>query len=98
MGKFLLLLLDSVYNIQLLLHKMKQEKKWEVVGASYDPLELYKLIESVVLKLKQTEDQYIVAAMWDQYKQVFNAQQGSLSNTEYYEKLITKVEVGESVG
>jgi hypothetical protein len=34
---------------------MKQEKKWEVVSASYDPLELYKLIESVVLK--QTEDQ-----------------------------------------
>jgi len=62
--------------MQLLLNKMKQEKKWEAVSASYDPLELYKLIESVVLK--QTEDQYIVAAMWDQYKHVFNAQQGSV--------------------
>ena len=35
---------------QLLLDKMKQEKTWDVVSASYDPLELYKLIESVVLK------------------------------------------------
>jgi len=82
---------------QLLLDKMKQEKKWEVVrSASYDPHELYKPIKSVVLK--QTEDQYIVADMWDQYKQVFNAQQGSLSNTEYYERYRTKLEVAESVG
>jgi hypothetical protein len=82
--------------MQLLLDKMKQEKNWELVSASYNPLELYKLIESVVLK--QTKDQYIAAAMWDQYKQVFNAQQGSLSNTEYYDRLITKVDVAESVG
>ena len=81
---------------QLLLNKLKQEKKWEVVSASYDPLELYKLIESVVLK--QTEDQYVVAAMWDQYRQVFNAQQGTLSNTQYYEVYRTKLEVAESVG
>ena len=49
---------------QLLLDKMKQEKKWDVLSASYNPLELYKLIESVVLK--QTKDQYPVAALWDQ--------------------------------
>jgi hypothetical protein len=76
---------------QLLLDKMKQEKKWEAVSASYDPLELYKLIECVVLK--QTEDQYVVAAMWDQYRQVYNSQQGTLSNTLYYESLRTKFEV-----
>ena len=82
---------------QLLLDKLKQEKKWEVVSASYDPLELYKLIESVVLK--QTEDQYVVAAMWDQYtKRVFNAQQGTMSNTQYYEAYRTILEVAESVG
>ena len=81
---------------QLLLDKMKQEKTWEVVSASYDPLELYKLIESVVLK--QTEDQYPVAAVWDQYCQVYNAKQGSMTNTEYYERFIMKVEVAESVG
>jgi hypothetical protein len=75
---------------------MKQEKKWEAVSASYDPLELYKLIECVVLN--QTEDQYVVAAMWDQYRQVYNSQQGTLSNTLYYESLRTKFKVAESVG
>ena len=40
---------------QLLQDKMKQEKSWAAVSVSYKPLELYKLIESVVLK--QTEDQ-----------------------------------------
>jgi hypothetical protein len=43
---------------------MKQEKLWVAVSNSYKLLELYKLIESVVLK--QTEDQYPVAAAWDQ--------------------------------
>jgi hypothetical protein len=81
---------------QLLQDKLKQEKSWAVVSASYKPLELYKLIESVVLK--QTEDQYPVAAVWDQYSAVFNARQGSLSNTEWYERFNTKVEVAESVG
>ena len=58
--------------------------------------DLQKLIECVVLK--QTEDQYVVAAMWDQYRQVYNSQQGTLSNTLYYESLRTKFEVAESVG
>jgi hypothetical protein len=39
---------------QLLQDKMKQEKLWVAVRDSYKPLELYKLIESVVLK--QTKD------------------------------------------
>jgi hypothetical protein len=43
---------------QLLQDKMKQEKLWVVVSNSYKPLELYKLIKSVVLK--QTKDQYPV--------------------------------------
>jgi hypothetical protein len=75
---------------------MKQEKTWEVVSASYNPLELYKLIESVVLK--QTEDQYPVSAVWEQYCQVYNAKQGSMTNTEWYRVWNTKVEVAESVG
>ena len=81
---------------QLLQDKLKQEKLWVTVSQSYKPLELYKLIESVVLK--QTEDQYPVAAVWDQYSSVFNARQGSLPNTEWYERFNTKVEVAESVG
>jgi hypothetical protein len=81
---------------QLLQDKLKQEKNWTAVSASYKPLELYKLIESVVLK--QTEDQYPVAAVWDQYCQVYNAKQGNNNNTEWYERFSTKVEVAESVG
>ena len=72
---------------------MKQEKNWTAVSASYKPLDLYKLIESVVLK--QTEDQYPVAAMWEQYCQVYNAKQGNSNNTEWYERFGTKVEVAD---
>ena len=50
---------------QLLQDKIKQKKAWAQVSVSYKPLDLYKLIESVVLK--QTEDQYLVAALLDQY-------------------------------
>jgi len=50
-----------------------------MLSQSYKPLELYKLIESVVLK--QTEEQYPVAAVWDQYSSVFNARLGSLKPT-----------------
>ena len=66
------------------------------LSASYKPLELYKLIESVVLK--QTEDQCPVAAVWYQYMAVYNPKQGSMTNTEWYERFNTKVEVAESVG
>ncbi len=62
----------------------------------YKPLDLYKLIESVVLK--QTEDQYPVAALWKQYGAVSNAKQGNLTSTEWFERFNTKVEVAESVG
>ncbi len=41
---------------QILQDKMKQDKNWTTVSVSYKPLELYKLIERVILK--QTEDQY----------------------------------------
>jgi LPS O-antigen subunit length determinant protein (WzzB/FepE family) len=49
---------------QILQDKMKQDKNWVTVSVSYKPLELYKLIERVILK--QTEDQYPVAALWEQ--------------------------------
>ncbi len=40
---------------------MKQDKNLATVSVSYKPLELYKLNEQVILK--QTEDQYPVAAL-----------------------------------
>jgi hypothetical protein len=48
--------------------------------------------------LKQTEDQYPVAAFWEQYGAVYNAKQGNLTSTEWYERFNTKVEEAKSVG
>ncbi len=39
---------------QILQDNMKQDKNWLTVSVSYKPLELYKLIEQVILK--QTDD------------------------------------------
>ncbi len=93
-GQVYLLILGQC--TQLLQDKMKQEKAWAQVSVSYKPLDLYKLIESVMLK--QTEDHYLVAALWEQYGAVYNAKQGNLTSTEWYERFNTKVEVAESVG
>jgi hypothetical protein len=81
---------------QILQDKMKQDEAWTAVSASYKPLELYKLIKRVVLK--QTEDQYPVAAIWDQMTAVYSVRQGNLSNNEWYKRFTTKVIVAESVG
>jgi hypothetical protein len=75
---------------------MKQDKNWATVSVSYKPLELYKLIERVILK--QTEDQYSVAALWEQLSNVANTKQGNSTSNEWYEWFNTKVEVVESVG
>jgi hypothetical protein len=81
---------------QILQNKMKQDKNWASVSVSYKPLELYKLIKRVILK--QTEDQYPVAALWEQLFNVANAKQGNSTNNEWYDWFNTKAEVAESVG
>jgi len=65
------------------------------VSVSYKPLELYKLIKRVILK--QTEDQqYSVAALWEQLTNVVNANQTNLTNNKWYDRINTKVEVAKS--
>jgi len=81
---------------QILQDKMKQDKRWSAVSASYKPLDLYKLIERVILR--QTEDQYPVAAVWEQLVSVYSSKQGNMTNNEWYERFTTKIEVAESVG
>jgi hypothetical protein len=81
---------------QVLQDKMKQDKGWPAVSVSYDPLLLYKLMERVIMK--QTEDQYPVAALWEQLCNVTLAKQGNMTNIEYYERFNTKIDVAESVG
>jgi hypothetical protein len=75
---------------------LKQDKNWTAVSVSYKPLELYKLIERVILK--KTENQYPVAALWEKLTNVVNTKQGDLTNNEWYDWFNTKVEVAESVG
>ncbi len=43
--------------------------------------------------MKQTEDQYPVAALWEQLSNVANAKQGNSTNNEWYDRFNTKVEV-----
>jgi hypothetical protein len=80
---------------QILQDKMKQDKNWATVSVSYKQLELYNLIERVILK--QTEDQYPVTALWEQLSNVANAKQGNSTNNEWYDHFNTKAEVAKSV-
>ena len=65
---------------QILQDKMKQDKNWATVSVSFKPLELYKLTKRVILK--QTEDQYPVAVLWEQLSNVANAKQGNSTNNK----------------
>jgi hypothetical protein len=49
---------------QLLQDRMKQDTDWNMASTSYNPLELYRLIEKMTLP--QTEDQYPFATVYDQ--------------------------------
>ncbi len=44
------------------------------------------------------EDQYTVAALWEQLSNAANAKQGNTTNNKWYDWFNTKVEVAESVG
>ncbi len=66
---------------QLLHDKMKQDPSWTTVSTSYNPIELYKLIEWVVIK--QTEDQSLFAMVHKQNLAVPNTEQGGLTNNTH---------------
>ncbi len=72
---------------ELLQDKMKQDASWTTVSASYDPLELYRLIKRVVLK--QTKDQYPFAMVHKQSLAMLNTKQGGLSNAQWCERFNT---------
>jgi Rps23 Pro-64 3,4-dihydroxylase Tpa1-like proline 4-hydroxylase len=75
---------------------MKQDASWTMVSASYNPLELYRLIKQVVLK--QTKEQYPFAAVHQQSLAMLNTKQGGLSNTQWYERFNTQHDIAHSVG
>jgi hypothetical protein len=71
---------------------MKQNTDWIMASTSYNPLELYQLIEKMTLA--QTEDQYPFATVYDQEIGFYSFQQETMSNPQWYKKFNTKVDVG----
>jgi hypothetical protein len=75
---------------------MKQDTDWNMTSTSYNPLELYWLIEKKTLV--QTEDQYPFATGYDQELNFYSFWQETMSNPQRYEKFNTKVDVGSAIG
>jgi hypothetical protein len=75
---------------------MKQDMEWTNVSTSYDPLNMYCLIERTVLA--QTEDQYTFATVYDQELSFYSLRQEDFSNPQWYERFNTKVDVGDAIG
>ncbi len=82
---------------QRLQDKLHEDEQWEVINGCQKPIELYALIERVVLK--QTGDEYQQHNLVDNLLAVLTLkQQNNQSNAQWYEKLNTRVDVAESVG
>jgi len=83
-------------STQLLQDKMKQDTDWNTVSTSYDPLQLYHLIEKTILA--QTEDQYPFATVYDQEMGLYTFHQETMNNAQWYERFNTKVDVANAIG
>ena len=82
---------------QKLQEKLHNDPKWDAINTSQKPLELYTLIEKVVMK--QTDDEYAPSNLVDHIMAVFSMKQpNNLSNSLWREKLDTRVDVAESIG
>ncbi len=69
----------------------------EIINKNQHPLKLYSLIERVVMQ--QTSDEYPPNNLVDNLLAVLTLkQQNNQTNTQWYEKLNTRVDVAESVG
>ena len=82
---------------QRLQDKMHDDTQWDVVNKKQKPLELYSLIEQVVMK--QTGDEYQPCNLVDNLLGVLTIKQpNNMSNAQWYERFNTQVDVAESVG
>ena len=82
---------------QRLQDKLHDDGQWEIINKNQRPLELYSLIERVVMQ--QTGDEYPPNNLVDNLLAVLTLkQQNNQTNTQWYEKLNTRVDVAESVG
>jgi hypothetical protein len=75
---------------------MKQDTNWNAASTSYNPLDLYQLIEKKMLA--QMEDQYPFATVYNQELGFYSFWQETMSNPQWYEKFNTKVDVGSAIG
>ena len=76
---------------------MNQDAEWNVVRTSYEPLNLYRLIEKTVLG--QIDYQNPFATVYNQDLAYFYAFiQDTTSNPQWYERFNTKVDVWEAIG
>jgi hypothetical protein len=82
---------------QRLQDKLHDDAQWETINKNQKPLELYSLIERVVMK--QTGDEYPPHNLMENLLAVLTLkQQNNQSNAVWYEKFNTRVDVAESVG
>jgi hypothetical protein len=77
---------------QRLQDKLHDDPQWEKLNKNQKPVELYTLIEKVVMK--QTGDEYLPHNHVENLLAVLTLK----LNAQWYEKLNTRVNVAESVG
>ena len=75
---------------------MKQDTAWNATSASYNLLLLIQLIEEMILE--QTEDKYLFATIYNQELTFYTFHQVSMTNSQWYERYNTKVDVSNSIG
>ena len=63
---------------------------------SYNPLQLYRSIERVILA--QTEDQYPFATIYDQEQSLYSFRLENLTSAQWYDRFNTKIDVGTAIG
>ena len=91
---FAIILGKCTQNLQ---DKMHYNDKWEDVNKKQKALELYALIERVVMK--QTGDEYPPCNIVDNLLSVLlMKQQQNMSNAQWYEQFCTRVDVAELMG
>ena len=81
--------------MQVILDNMKDDPDWDTTSESYDPLNLLKLIDKIILA--HIEDQYFYATFYDQDCALYGFRKHNLTNEHYYEQFNIKVDVEEAI-
>ena len=83
---------------QLLKDQMTHDPEWTKVNLSLDPLDLYKLIEKMVIS--QSSDCYPCATAYDYIHKLYTEQiqTSKQTNDQWYSQFNTNIDVGASVG